>query len=265
MLTVVTSGKAAPGATTSAWALGLAWPRPVVIADCDPAGGDMAPGYLAGRVVADRGLLSWSAAARRGTPAMDAAAMFGAHAVELPEYRHIWLVPGFATATQAHSFTSETWERLALALERCSAAISRDALVDAGRLVGEQEYAPIFRAADHILLTVRSSVRSVHAAQSAAQRLRHDLGDLAKVSALVIGDGPYSSTEIATALDLQLAATLPFDRSAALLLSDAGKGKVGALGRSALLRAIRPLARRLADQAATTGDAQPAPPRMAER
>ena len=42
MLTVVTSGKAAPGVSTSVWALALSWPRPLLVADCDPAGGDLA-------------------------------------------------------------------------------------------------------------------------------------------------------------------------------------------------------------------------------
>ena len=53
MLTAITSGKAAPGVTTSVWALALTWPRPVLVADGDPAGGDMGafaanvPGALA--------------------------------------------------------------------------------------------------------------------------------------------------------------------------------------------------------------------------
>src|SRR5437764_653763 len=50
MLTVVTSGKAAPGVTTSCWALALSWPRRLLVVDCDPAGGDMAAGWLVGRI-----------------------------------------------------------------------------------------------------------------------------------------------------------------------------------------------------------------------
>lgn len=246
MLTVLTSGKAAPGTTTAAWALAMTWPRPVVLADCDPAGGDMAPGYLAGRAEANRGLLSWAAAARRGTPAMDAAAMIGAHAVALQEFAKVWLVSGFSTATHAHSFTAETWERLALALERCSAAIGRDAIVDTGRQVSTGDFTPMLRAADHVLVAVRSSVRSVHAAQAATQVLRAELGDLAKVSAILVGTGPYGTKEISDALGLSVSATLPFDRSAALMISDSGKGTASALSRSSLLRAARPLANRLA-------------------
>ena len=245
MLTVVTSGKAAPGVTTSTWALALGWPGPLLVADCDPAGGDMAPGLLAGRISVDRGLLSWSTAARRGVPARQAATMLVEHAVEVPEQPQVWLVPGVTTAAQGTSFTAEAWERLASALQTSSASIGRDALVDAGRLVTERGCWPVLRAADRVLLAVRPSVRSVHAAQDATQRLRHELGDLAKVSALVVGDGPYSAGEVAKALDLPLAGTLPYDRTTAQALSDGATVSPKTLRRSALLRAASSLGQTL--------------------
>src|SRR3954451_785879 len=133
VLTVVASGKSAPGVTTSTWALALSWPRPLLVADCDPVGGDMAPGLLAGRVSLDRGLLSWSTAARRGLPDMAAATLLTEHSVQVPERPQVSLLPGFATATQGTSFTSDTWERLALALEQSAAAVGRDVLGGARR------------------------------------------------------------------------------------------------------------------------------------
>ena len=245
MLTVVTSGKAAPGVTTSAWALALTWPGPLLVADCDPAGGDMAPGLLAGRVSTDRGLLSWSTAARRGVPAMQAATLVAEHAVQLPEQPQVWLVPGFTTAAQGTSFTAEAWERLASALQTSSGSIGRDALVDAGRLVTDRACWPVLRAADRVLVAVRPSVRSVHAAQDATQRLRQELGDLAKVTALVVGDGPYSAGEVAKALGLPLSGTLPYDRTTAQALSDGATVSSKTLQRSALLRAASSLAKTL--------------------
>ncbi len=248
MLTVVTSGKAAPGVTTSTWALALTWPGPLLVADCDPAGGDMAPGLLAGRVSTEHGLLSWSSSARRGIPVMAAASMFAQHVVELPERRGVWFLPGFTNATQGFSFTDEIWERLALALERNSAAMGRDALVDAGRLVGDRGSWPVLRAADHVLLAVRPSVRSVHAAQDAVTKLRYELGDLGKVSALVIGSGPYPAGEVSAALQMSLGGVLPDDRPAASVLSDgAGLSITKQVQRSALLNAAGGLARRLAE------------------
>jgi MinD-like ATPase involved in chromosome partitioning or flagellar assembly len=247
MLTVVASGKASPGVTTSTWALALSWPRPLMVADCDPAGGDMAPGLLAGRVSLDRGLLSWSTAARRGLPATATATLLAEHAVEVPERPQVSLIPGFATATQGTSFTPETWERLALALERSAVATGRDVLVDAGRLVTDRGCWPVLRAADQVLLAVRPSVRSVHAAHDAVQRLRHELGDLEKVAALVVGDGPYAAGEVARALQLPLGGVLPYDRTAAEILSDGALSSPKALRRAALMRAASSLAGKLGD------------------
>ncbi len=259
MLTVLTSGKSAPGVTTSTWALALAWPRPVLAADCDPGGGDMAAGLLPGRVSLDRGLLSWSSEARRGTPALSAATMLASHAVELPEQPDVWLLPGFTNATQGASFTEDVWERLALALERSSAALDRDAVIDTGRLVGERTNWPLLRAADHVLVAVRPSVRSVHSAQDVVTRLRFELGDLGKVGALVVGDGLYSTKEVASALGLTLAGTLPSDRRAAAALSDGASVTMPTLHRSALLKAAAALARRLtAGHSADTAGYAPA-------
>jgi hypothetical protein len=256
VLTVVASGKAAPGVTTSTWALALSWPRSLLLADCDPAGGDMAPGLLAGRVSGDRGLLSWSAAARRDLTATAAATLLPEHAVQVPEHPQVSLIPGFTTAIQGTSFTAETWERLALALEGATTAIGQDALVDAGRLVTDRGCWPVLRAAAQVLLAVRPSVRSVHAAQDAVQRVRQELGDLAKVAALVVGDGPYSAREVAKALHLPLAGVLPYDPRAAAVLSDGAMSSMKTLRRSALLRAASSLAGELADSAEASSTAE---------
>ena len=255
MLTAVTSGKAAPGVTTSTWALALGWPRPVLVADCDPAGGDMAPGMLAGRLTLDRGLLSWSTAARRDMSVMAAAVLLTGQAVQLPERPQVSFVPGFATATQGASFSTEAWERLAGSLARSAAALGRDALVDTGRLAADRSCWPVLRAADRVLLAVRPSIRSVHAAQEAARRLREQLGDLTTVSALVIGDGPYPANEVAGTLQLPLAAVLPDDRMAAAALSDASQVSAKSLRRSSLVRAATTLAVDLASSAGRPSDA----------
>src|ERR1043165_5200716 len=67
-LIVLAADKGAPGVTTAATALGAVWPRPVLLAECDPSGGDLAdrlPG-ADGRLSPSRGLLSLGAVARRG-------------------------------------------------------------------------------------------------------------------------------------------------------------------------------------------------------
>jgi hypothetical protein len=68
-LIAVAADKGAPGVTTACVALAAVWPRPVLLAECDPAGGDLAcrlPAYGGGQLDPGRGLLSLAVAGRRG-------------------------------------------------------------------------------------------------------------------------------------------------------------------------------------------------------
>src|SRR5487761_36375 len=68
-LIAVAADKGAPGVTTAAVALAAVWPRPVLLAECDPAGGDLVyrlPAADGSRLDPRRGLLSLAVAARRG-------------------------------------------------------------------------------------------------------------------------------------------------------------------------------------------------------
>ena len=68
-LIVLAADKGAPGVTTAAVALGAVWPRPVLLAECDQAGGDLVyrlPAEGGGMLNPARGLLSLAATARRG-------------------------------------------------------------------------------------------------------------------------------------------------------------------------------------------------------
>jgi MinD-like ATPase involved in chromosome partitioning or flagellar assembly len=243
MLTAIVSGKAAPGATTSAWALAMSWPSPVLVVDADAAGGDMAPGMLVGRVQVDHGLLSWSAAARR-VSALEAAVMLGQHVVALPEAPQVWMMPGFQNAAQAAALDSSGWERLSRALEREGSVAARDVLVDTGRLT-ESSCWPVIRAADRVLLTTRRTVRSIHAARNAAAVLQSRLGDLNAVSLLVVGSGPYEAAAIAHEIGVTVAGELPEDRAAAAVLSDGAADGVRGVHRSKLLKAAGGVAHQL--------------------
>lgn len=68
-LIVLAADKGAPGVTTAAVAIAAVWPRPVMLAECDPAGGDLVyrlPAEDGGMLNPARGLLSLAATARRG-------------------------------------------------------------------------------------------------------------------------------------------------------------------------------------------------------
>jgi MinD-like ATPase involved in chromosome partitioning or flagellar assembly len=245
VLIAIVSGKAAPGVTTTAWALSMVWPGPVLTVDADPAGGDMAAGLLLGRVQVDHGVLSWSAAARRA-PAIEAATMIAGHVVALPEAPQVWMMPGFQNASQATAMDGGGWDRLARALEREAFAAGRDVLVDTGRL-SDVSCWPVIRAADRVVLVCRRSGRSIHAARNAAGLLTTSLGDLRSVSLLVVDTaGPYDAGSIAHELGLPLLGELPADRATAAVLADGAVSGVRGLERSKLFKGARSIAGHLA-------------------
>jgi MinD-like ATPase involved in chromosome partitioning or flagellar assembly len=259
MLITMVSGKAAPGVSTSTWALSIAWPGPVLAVDADPAGGDLSAGLLLGRGQVDHGVLSWSTAARRA-PAVEAAAMIAGHVVALPEAPQVWLMPGFQTAAQAAAMDAGGWDRMAAALHR-EASTGRDVLVDTGRL-GDGSCWPVIGSAQRVVLVCRRSGRSIHAAGNAAGLLRARLGDLGSVVLLVVDDaGPYDATSIARELGVTLLGELPADRAAAAALSDAGPAGLRGLARSKLIRRARPVAAHLAQAPRAVTGAQVGAPR----
>jgi len=68
-LIAIASDKGAPGVTTAALALAAVWPRPVLLAECDQAGGDLVyrfPAVSGGHLDPRRGVLSLAVVARRG-------------------------------------------------------------------------------------------------------------------------------------------------------------------------------------------------------
>lgn len=245
MLITIVSGKAAPGVTTTTWALALAWPTPALAVDADPAGGDMAAGLLVGRLHVDRGVFSWSAATRR-LPAMEAAAALADHAVSLPEAPHLWFVPGFQIAAQASALDADGWDRLARALERETAVAGRDVLVDTGRLGGTSCW-PVICAADRVVLVCRRTGRSIHAALTASAELKSRLGDLRQVALVVIDDaGPYDPGSIAKEIGVPLLAELPMDHGTAAVISDGAVEGLRGLARTKLLKGARTIAAQLA-------------------
>lgn len=254
MLTVVCSGKAAPGASTAVWALALAWPRQALVVDCDVDGGDLAAGFLAGRMPTDRGLLSWAADARGEVPAIRAASMLAEHSTVVPERDGVWLLPGVADATAGRAMTAPVWGALALALERARQVLDRDVIVDAGRLLADRGMGVLLHAADRVLVAVRPQVRSIHACGQAISVLRSVLGDVDRVSLLVTGPGPYSDAEMAKATGLPVAGRLADDARGAGLVSDGPAVSWARLARCALLRSATTIAGRIAEPAGVKGE-----------
>lgn len=274
----VVGGKGAPGATASVLALACGWPRPVLVVDADPAGGDVAAGWLGGRVGLDRGLLSFAAATRHAqapTPAD-----LAPHVVAVPEAPGVMVVTGLTHAGQAGGLDDRLWARLLTAasspwpaagpLEPGGGAepVRVDVLADCGRISAETPWS-LLAAAAVVLLATRPTLRGVHHARHALSVVEAAVGDRGRVGLLVCGPGAYDPAEVGRAVGLPVRVVLPADGRSADALTDGaagGTGSRGAVGRgwsrTLLARAARRAAQQLASALAPSAGGQgqlPAP------
>lgn len=246
MITII-SGKGAPGATTTVAALAAGWPAPVVLADCDPAGGDVASGWLGqwlvdGTIRTDLGVLS-HATTTRHAPSGDPAALVE-HLQPIPTARHVALLAGLGSPEQHAAVGAAGWTRLTAALAAVRTVTGRpaDALVDVGRYGATTPW-PLLLAADMVLVAVRPTQRHVLAARpvlvALAKRVTpHRLG-LAVCATTLAG-----SREVRAVLDREIVVELPTDVRTASVFADGVEGGV-LPRRSPLLRCGRAAAARL--------------------
>ncbi|GAA4561088.1 MinD/ParA family ATP-binding protein [Planotetraspora kaengkrachanensis] len=238
MLIVLCSGGHSPGATTTGLALTLAWPREVLFAECDPAGGSLLSGYLLGQP-RERGLGEWAVQLRRGA---DPERALGeqVHHLAGPESRRI--LPGLAEPAQVTS-VQPLWPGIADTFT----AIPGDVIVDIGRAGGSDTPTPLLTRADQVLVVARPTLMDLSAVAPRLQEIKALRGPRPDPRVLLVGAGPYSRKEVAKALDTEVADHLPHDPRAATVLSH-GVGNERHVPRSLLLRAARSLAEDLRAQ-----------------
>src|SRR6266496_4834585 len=109
-LYALVSAGGSPGVTTSALALALGWPAQVILAECDPSGGDILAGLFAGHLPATRGLLSLAVDAGRGADA--AARAMWPQLIELDDARQRLLLAGISDPRQGAGLVP-AWPSLA--------------------------------------------------------------------------------------------------------------------------------------------------------
>jgi hypothetical protein len=148
------SVKGAPGVTTAVLAVGALWPRPVFVADCDPAGGDVSlrlPRADGSPLDPEVGLLSLAASARRGlTPEMVPPAT-------QQVVGGLDVLVGLRTPEQA-SAVSTLWPALGSTLEHLPDV---DVLADLGRLGADPGQLAMIRASRGLVLLCRPTVSSL--------------------------------------------------------------------------------------------------------
>lgn len=222
------SAKGSPGVTTAALALAMSWPasRPVLVAECDAAGGDVV------------GWLELAAAPSLSTLAADAR-----HGLDERLLRDHCLT---LTSTVSLLGASGAPEEVRAALELLVRAglrdvlrgsVSTDVLVDLGRLDPTSPSAPLVEALDELWVTVRpewAQLRHVGVRLRAWQ-------SVVPCRLLLVGDGPYRAQEVADALGVAVVGVLPIDEPAARALCGAGV-TARRLDRSRLWRAASAIA-----------------------
>jgi hypothetical protein len=233
-LYALVSAGGSPGVTTAAVALALTWPgpSPVVLAECDPGGGNVLAGALEGHLHANRGLVQHAIEAERDPRA--AAASLASQLVPLDEAGSALLLPGLTDPRQAGGL-AQAWPAVAAALTTQPCEV----IADCGRMdAGPGQPAAVTSAAQAVVVVLRPSLRQVWAARPRVDMLTQLLGGRERVGVLLSGRAAYSAREVAESLGVPVLASLPDDPKTAAVLSD-GLGRHSQLGSSPLLRSAR--------------------------
>lgn len=223
-----------PGVTTLACMLGALWPRErsVVVAECDPSGGDVAARF---GLATDTGMSSLVVTRRSGPSA-----------AEGPDLsRHVQMLPGglavLVGPVGGDAGTAVDRELASFGLT----SMSTDVVADCGRLdVHATGQRRVVRDADRVVLLVRSEAAAIAHGRWTAERVAgHRGGELAGIGVVVTGRAAFRAPEVAEALGVELLGALPRDRAAAAMLA----GQPGS--RRALVRTPLVVAgRKLVDQ-----------------
>ncbi len=251
-LIAVAADKGAPGVTTACVALAAVWPRPVLLAECDPAGGDLAsrlPAAGGGQLDPGRGLLSLAVAARRGI----GPGQILEHTQKLSGGLDV--LAGVVTAEQGAGLEL-LWGPAGAALAQLPGL---DVIADCGRIGADGPLYDLLASAATVVLVTRDTLAEVVrlrervTAVTAALASRHRQGIPVRV-VVVAGHRRFHAAlaEVGQALGpggrSRVAGGLAYDpRSAEALRGEWG----GRLNRSLLIRTARDLAGRLASPLAT--------------
>jgi hypothetical protein len=241
------SAKASPGVTTTVAALVATWPveRDLVVAELDPAGGDLVVRF---DLASEPGLVSLAAAGRRELDR----STFADHTQPLP------FVAGSASGSGPDGAGDAGARRVLVgpvAPDQAGAALAAlrgglpgvlstlpaDVLVDCGRLDPGSAAHDVACQADLLVMVARPVVAEVHHLATRLTTLRPKA-----LSLLLVGDRPYSVAEVADAIGASPLGTLPVDDRAAAALTVGHANAVRVLRRSRLLRDARALAEGLA-------------------
>jgi hypothetical protein len=253
---LLSSTSGSPGVTTLAVGLALTWPRPILLADCDPgAHQSILAGYLAGRSANGKGLLRVAEAHRDRRPLREAVLDQTLPLSAEEESRRLFL-PGFTRPGSAMHFGG-VWEDLAEALDRLG-DVDIDVIIDCGRLGPYGLPAALLERSALTAVIVRSTLRSIMSARAHLPTLhdhpRFTSTDRGHLGLIVVGEGqPYRRGEIAKALELPVITSIAHASKAAAHLSD-GRPRHRRFDSSPLMRSIRDASSQLSNTLQRSAD-----------
>jgi hypothetical protein len=252
-LIAVAADKGAPGVTTASVALAAVWPRPVLLAECDPAGGDIVyrlPGAGGVRLDPRRGLLSLAVAARHGLQPHQV----WEHVQKL--HGGLDVLAGVTTAEQGAGLEA-LWDVVGGLLSRIPQA---DVIADCGRIGRDGPFYDLLAEAEAVVLITRASLAEVVRLRDRAVALTNGLHKRgrpgARLNVVVIADHKNFKTDLAEVGQAiggvagVIGGLAHEPKSADQLRGEWG----GRLDRSLLIRTAREVASHLAAQ---LPDAQP--------
>jgi MinD superfamily P-loop ATPase len=234
----VCSAKGAPGVTTISCAIAAVWPpnREIVVAECDPSGGDLAARF---GLSAKRGMTSLVLDARHSTGT-----------VAFRMHDHVQVIPGgleilvgATGAGAARTVDSQIPDCLNRLLDQRvgDSEVVADLVLDCGRIQpGAVGQVAAIAASDRVLVVARPTVEAVASTRWIAERLSRAHTEGSSAGLVLVGHGNVPSHEAASVLDLELLAVVPEDGvGAAAMRGDAVRP--GRLARSALVSSARAL------------------------
>jgi hypothetical protein len=238
---LLTSTAGSPGVTTLAVGLALTWPRPILLADCDPGAHQaILAGYLGGRSGGGKGLLRVAEAQRDRRPLREAVLDQTLPLSAEEESRRLFL-PGFTKPASAIHFGG-VWQDLAEAFDRLG-EVDVDVIIDCGRIGPSGPPAALVERSALTAIVVSSTLRSIMSARvhipTFHDHPRLNSSDHGHLGLIIVGEGqPYQRGEIVRALEVPVIASIAYDRQSAAHLSD-GRPRHRRFDTSPLIRSIR--------------------------
>lgn len=172
-LIALAADKGSPGVTTAAVALAAVWPRRVLLAETDPAGGDLLYRSAAahgGSLDPNTGMLSIAATARRGL----VPDQLWDHTQPLSGGLDVLV--GIGSAEQAAGFTG-LWPTLGQSFAQLgdSPHAPADVIADCGRISGDTAAVELFPYAQLVLLVSRTTPEALARVRDRASHLTQRL------------------------------------------------------------------------------------------